>query len=158
MSELVVRNRQRVRRVNTPLLRRVIRSLLADDFGTHDYQLCVHLVGMVEMARVNRQFLNHQGSTDVITFCHAGETEAQSELHGELFVCVDEAVLQAREFRATWQSEIVRYILHGILHLRGHDDKQAAARRRMKREENRRLRALARRFSFSKLERAPART
>ena len=59
------------------------------------------------------------------------------KLHGEIFVCVDEAVLQARKFGTSWQSEIVRYIVHGVLHLLGFDDSSAGARRKMKREENR---------------------
>ena len=42
-------------------------------------------------------------------------------LHGEIFICVDEAIPQAKEFRTSWQSEIVRYIVHGVLHLLGHE-------------------------------------
>jgi len=76
-------------------------------------------------------------------------------LHGELFICVDDAVAQAREFGTTWQSEIVRYLVHGVLHLRGHDDHDPAARRKMKREENRLLRGLDRRFDLSRLARKP---
>jgi rRNA maturation RNase YbeY len=72
-------------------------------------------------------------------------------LYGEIFVCVDEAVWQAQKFGASWQSEVVRYIVHGILHLLGFDDASVAARRKMKREENRRLRELSRRFALSKL-------
>ena len=72
-------------------------------------------------------------------------------MHGEIFVCVDEAVLQARKFDVGWQSEVARYIIHGILHLLGFDDTSAGARRKMKREENRRLREIARRFPLSKL-------
>jgi probable rRNA maturation factor len=72
-------------------------------------------------------------------------------LHGELFVCVDEAVLQAKQFKTRWQSEIVRYIVHGVLHLRGHDDLEPDLRRKMKRAENRLVRALAKRFSLAQL-------
>ncbi len=67
-------------------------------------------------------------------------------LHGEIFICVDEAIAQARKYAPRWQSEIVRYVIHGILHLLGHDDSRPAARRRMKREENRLLRRLAGKF------------
>jgi rRNA maturation RNase YbeY len=80
-------------------------------------------------------------------------------LHGEIFVCMDEAVAQARRFRTSWQSELVRYIVHGILHLRGFDDRRAAPRARMKREENRLVRELAARFDFAAISqsRKPAR-
>ena len=50
---------------------------------------------------------------------------------------------QAREFGTTWQSEVVRYVIHGLLHLRGHDDLKPAERRVMKREENRLLKRVA---------------
>jgi rRNA maturation RNase YbeY len=59
--------------------------------------------------------------------------------------------LQAREFRTTWQSEITRYLVHGVLHLLGHDDSRPAKRRNMKQAENRRLRELSRRFSLAHL-------
>ena len=72
-------------------------------------------------------------------------------LHGEIFICVDEAVSQARKFGVSWQSEVARYVIHGVLHLLGHDDLRAGARCKMKREENRLLRELSRRFALSKL-------
>ncbi len=103
------------------------------------------------MTRLNADLLQHTGSTDVITLDYSDPTL----LAGELFVCIDEALLQARRFRTTWQQEIIRYIIHGILHLQGHDDLRAAPRRRMKLEENRRLREITRDFHLSKLRRKP---
>jgi len=111
------------------------------------------------MARLNVVFLRHAGSTDVISFDYSElgtrDSEQQTRLHGEIFICVDEAIRQARRFRTTWQSEIVRYLVHGVLHLIGCDDQRAADRRKMKREENRWLRSLAARFPLSRLARKP---
>ena len=91
----------------------------------------------------------------MITFDHLnpepGIRNPALKLHGELFVCVDEAVAQAKQFRTTWQSEVVRYIVHGVLHLLGHDDLKPALRRKMKRAENRLVRRLAGRFSLAQL-------
>ncbi len=56
-----------------------------------------------------------------------------------------------KKFKTNWQSEIVRYIVHGILHLLGHDDLRVAARRKMKREENRLVRLLAKKFSLAQI-------
>ena len=64
---------------------------------------------------------------------------------------MDEAILQARQFKTDWRSEVVRYVVHGVLHLLGHDDVRAAARRTMKREENRLVRVLAKRFTLAQL-------
>jgi rRNA maturation RNase YbeY len=104
------------------------------------------------MARVNASFLQHEGSTDIITFDHLESAET-GELHGELFICLDDAMKQAKEFKTSWQSELTRYVIHGLLHLRGHDDREAAARRTMKKEENRLLREASRMFSLPKLAR-----
>jgi probable rRNA maturation factor len=144
MTELVLRNRQRTRSVNSPLLRRVTSALLTDLLSLERCELAIHLVAGPEMARVNQQFLDHAGSTDVISFDYTGE----EQLHGEIFICIDAAVKQARQFRATWQSELVRYLIHGVLHLVGYDDLTPAGRRVMKREENRLLRMLSRQFSL----------
>jgi probable rRNA maturation factor len=118
-------------------------------------ELGVNLVAAPEMTLINETFLRHEGSTDVITFDYSnaecGVRSAELNLHGELFICVDEAVLQARQFKMTWQSEIVRYLVHGILHLLGHDDRHPAARRRMKREENRRLAGLSKKFNLAQI-------
>jgi len=153
---LVISNRQRTEKINTRLLRQLTSALLLDLKQT-DAELGIHLVGAREMARVNWQFLRHAGSTDVITFDHlaadAGHPTATGRLHGELFICVDDAVAQATAFQTTWQSEVVRYVVHGVLHLLGHDDLRPELRRKMKRAENRRVRLLAGRFSFAQLQR-----
>jgi len=170
MSELTLRNRQRARCVNLPLLRRVARALLTGRLRLKNYELGVHLMAAPEMARLNERFLNHAGSTDVITFDYSEKAAQASRLSseetpnrpgafaalcGEVFICLDDAVAQARRFRTTWQSELVRYLVHGVLHLRGYDDRQPKFRRAMKREEDRLVRELARLFPLSKLARKP---
>ena len=107
------------------------------------------------MAKLNETFLKHSGPTDVITFDYS-EADRRSPLLGELFICVPEAVAQSRRFRTSWQEELVRYLVHGVLHLLGYDDRAAKARQRMKREENRLLRRLARRFDLASLGRSRA--
>jgi rRNA maturation RNase YbeY len=154
--EVVITNRQRAKRVNTRELKRLVLALLAE-LKIQRAELGINLVGAGEMARVNQQFLQHEGSTDVITFDYSsaecGARSAELRLHGELYICVDDAVKQAREFGATWQSEVARYAVHGVLHLLGYDDLRPGLRRTMKREENRLMRWLARSFSLAKLSR-----
>jgi probable rRNA maturation factor len=155
---LVLRNCQRVRAVDLHSLRRITKALLCEFVQTESFDLGVYLVSSLEMTRLNETFLRHQGSTDVITFDYseiAGETSRLSSsralLHGEIFICVEEAVAQARQFRASWQSELARYLIHGILHLQGYDDLQPAFRRKMRLKENQLLRKLAREFDLAKI-------
>jgi rRNA maturation RNase YbeY len=172
---LLIRNRQCAVPVNVRYLRRLIGFFLRDLAPKHPFDLGIYLVRPPEMARLNETFLRHKGSTDVITFdygfgvpasagrksFHASHqagsrSRLKAELrtvHGEIFVCLDEAVSQARRFRTTWQSELARYVIHAVLHLNGYDDRHAAARRKMKREENRLLRQLSTVCPVSKLAR-----
>jgi len=140
-------NRQRARKLDVRQLRKTAMALLGE-LQVAKAELGVTFVADKEMTLVNETFLQHEGSTDVITFDHTPEQESRRKvvrdaIHGELFICVDEAIRQAKRFRTTWQSELTRYIVHGVLHLLGHDDHRAADRLKMKREENRLVRKLA---------------
>jgi len=152
MSRLLFVNRQRVCRIDVPLLRRLVRFLLDRQLRVGEFSLCFHLVGARTMARVNDEFLGHTGPTDVITFDY---TERGGPLCGEVFVCPAEAVAQARSFRTTGAEELARYLVHATLHLLGEDDREPRARRRMKQREDRLVRELARRFPLRRLARRP---
>ena len=154
---LVIANHQRTKKINTHWLKQIAGEIFLE-LKVSPVELGINLVGAKEMAKINRRFLQHEGPTDVITFDYlALESKIRNpalKLHGELFICVTEAVSQARDFKTDWQSEVVRYIVHGILHLLGHDDLKPPLRRRMKREENRLVRHLSKRFSFAQTARA----
>jgi probable rRNA maturation factor len=105
------------------------------------------------MAQVNGQFLQHEGPTDVITFDLS--EGGVGPLAGEIFVCPVVAVRQAREFGTDWQTETVRYVAHGILHLLGYDDLEPAKRRVMKQAEGRIVRRLQKQFSLDLLALSP---
>ena len=146
MSGTLVIKRARTVPVDTRQLRRITSVLLGELLALDNFELGVQLIRAPEMTRINETFLGHEGATDVITFDHAScLTPHAPRLHGELFICYDVAISQARQFRTTWPDELVRYLIHGVLHLQGFDDHRAADRRKMKREESRLLRELRRR-------------
>jgi probable rRNA maturation factor len=151
---IVIANCQRLKKIDSRLLKEIASAILAELEIEH-CELEINLVGAKQMAEINWQFLKHEGSTDVITFDYLeSESKIQNPelgLCGEIFVCVDEAISQSKKFKTDWQSEIVRYIVHGILHLLGHDDLQANARRKMKCEENLLVRKFAKKFSLAQI-------
>jgi probable rRNA maturation factor len=151
---LVIANRQRTKKINTQLLKQIVGALFAE-LKITEAELGINLVGAREMTLVNETFLQHEGATDVITFGYENSEfriqNSELQLHGELFVCVDVAVAHAKNFKTSWQSELVRYVVHGVLHLRGHDDGRPALRRKMKRAENRLVQRLAGKFSLAQI-------
>ena len=154
-GKLTLRNLQSDRRIDMRLLRRIARLVADDRFGKNGYELTICLLSASEMARLNAEFLAHDGPTDVITFDYWPSLDGL--VHGEVLLCVAEALRQARQFGTTWPQELARYLIHGLLHLDGHDDQDAAKRRRMKREENRVLREISRQFPLRDLAQADAR-
>ncbi len=148
-TEIVVANRQRARRLDRRLALELARWA-ANELKVESVQLGFHFVTANEMARVHQQFMGIRGSTDVITFDHG--SQPPDSIHGEVFISVEDAVAHAREFKTTWQDEVARYVIHGILHLLGHDDLEPRVRARMKREENRLLKKAASRFDLRALE------
>lgn len=152
-SAIEFANRQHTKRLNLRLLKQVTIAALGELPGVAGWNLTFHLVGAKKMAAINETHLNHTGPTDVITFDYTENTtrNPQHFLHGEIFICVPVAITQAREFQTSWQSEVVRYIVHALLHLCGYDDLHPATRRVMKREENRIVQKLARHHRFTAL-------
>lgn len=136
---LLLKNRQKTRPLDLPALRRQTRQVLGELWPDGALEVCFHFVDPEEMARVNWDFLQHEGSTDVITFDLTDDTPG-AVMAGEVFICVDDAVRQAKRFRTTWDQEVLRYVIHALLHLHGMDDHTDAGYRAMKREERRFLR------------------
>lgn len=156
MSRLVVRNLQREVPCQARPLRVLARAALAEPelapLGRFS-ELGVYLVGDRRMSALNARHLGHAGPTDVISFDYGPgvpTAEGTSGSSGELFLGVPEAVRQARRYRTAWPAELARYLVHGLLHLAGYNDTTAAARRRMKRVEDRLVRRLAARFDFGR--------
>lgn len=147
---LEIDNRQEDRPVDLRKLRAWTLAALESMGCTAE--LGIHLVGAQEMAQVNWDYLRHQGSTDVITFDHGSNPD---HLHGELYISVADAILQADEFGTTWPEELGRYVIHGLLHLHGEDDLDPAARRRMKKRENQLVRQVGDTVPSDSLERLP---
>ena len=68
---------------------------------------------------LNRQYLQHDYPTDVLSFVFAS---SPTQLEGEVIVSFDTAQAAAARYGWSAEAELVRYVVHGILHLVGHDD------------------------------------
>jgi probable rRNA maturation factor len=132
------------RGLNLPLLRRITNALSGRLFPKQSRNITTYFVGAKKMASVNERFLGHEGPTDVITFDYG-------DYGGEIFICLEVALAQAKEFGMTPQMELVRYLVHGLLHLKGYDDCRARDRARMKKAEDKWVRWVAAEFPCDKV-------
>ena len=105
---------------------RWIRSVAADygfAVGNINYIFCSD---ERELA-VNREFLGHDYYTDVITFDYS----TPSTLNGDIFISLDTVRSNAEMVGTTFDQELLRILIHGILHLTGQGDKTPDSKARM---------------------------
>ncbi|MBO5015347.1 MAG: rRNA maturation RNase YbeY [Bacteroides sp.] len=88
-----------------------------------------------KILEVNRQYLEHDYYTDIITFDY---TEG-NRIGGDLFISLDTVRTNAEQFNQPYERELYRVIIHGILHLCGINDKGPGEREIMEEAENKAL-------------------
>ena len=132
-------NRVRNRAIKPAALRLTAQKLLRAS-GYPDAVLSITLVGDVRMRRLNREYRQADRPTDVLSF--PLHDRAQSKVLGDVVISVDTAKRQAAGYDAPLQRELERLLIHGILHLLGHDHHRRGERQRMEREERRLARAI----------------
>ena len=84
------------------------------------------------LSKINKEFLNHDTLTDVITFDYS----ALNEISGEIFISTDRVRENASEFQQSFEVEIRRVMIHGLLHLCGYNDKTTKEKSLMSDREN----------------------
>jgi probable rRNA maturation factor len=139
--DINVRNLQRKVRIDLPALQmfagRALTVCLAHR-PSHKTQLrklreiSILLISDRRMAALHGRFLKKSGPTDVITFDH-----------GEIFISAETARKHARAFNSSVLRETKLYIIHGLLHLHGFDDRTKADARRMEKMQNKVLKQIS---------------
>ena len=81
---------------------------------------------------VNRQFLNHDYFTDIITFDYS----SHKRISGDIFISLDTVRSNAELFQRAYNEELMRVVIHGVLHLCGINDKGPGEREIMEAHEN----------------------
>lgn len=103
--------------------------------GNINYILCDD----ERILQTNREFLGHDYYTDVITFDYSTHTV----LNGDIFISIDTVRSNAEGMNETFDRELSRILIHGVLHLTGQADKTPETRAEMTRKENLALDRLA---------------
>lgn len=81
---------------------------------------------------INKQFLNHNFFTDIITFDYV----EKNVISGDIFISIDCVKENSKTFETDFNAELFRVIIHGVLHLLGHDDKTTEEKSIMREKEN----------------------
>jgi probable rRNA maturation factor len=113
-------------------IRPVVRRVLEEE-GVHDAEISLSFVDNATIHRLNLRYLNHDEPTDVLSFPLSEGTTRK--LTGELVIGAEVARAQAESRGHDVQAELALYVIHGLLHLCGYDDKTAAAAQKMRERE-----------------------
>ena len=108
---------------------------VAASYGRRVGEIAYVFVDDEEILRVNRQFLQHDYYTDIITF---GDASSHT-LNGDLIISLDTVRTNAEVLGVSYDSELRRVVIHGVLHLCGLNDKGPGERELMEAAENRAL-------------------
>lgn len=108
---------------------------VAATYGKKVGEIAYIFVDDEKILEVNRQYLQHDYYTDIITFDY---TEGDT-ISGDLFISLDTVRTNAEQVGATYEQELCRVIIHGILHLCGINDKGPGEREIMEAAEDRAL-------------------
>ena len=108
---------------------------VAASYGKKVGEIAYIFVNDEKILEVNREYLQHDYYTDIITFDYCED----DIISGDLFIILDTVRTNAEQVGATYEQELYRVIIHGILHLCGINDKGPGEREIMEAAENRAL-------------------
>ncbi len=90
------------------------------------------------LLEINKTYLQHDYYTDIITF----DYNAENKIAGDLFISIDRVRENAEELNQSFEDELHRVIIHGVLHLLGYKDKTEKEEKLMRKKEQECLRDL----------------
>ncbi len=137
------RRRGRPRFDRALLLRRARRVLR--ELGLTRAELSLVLLDDEGIAELNRRYRGREGPTDVLSFSllEGRHAEFRGPLLGDVVIGIDTAARSAADRGVSLDEELLRLLVHGVLHLLGHDHQEVAEARRMRAAERRLLARLA---------------
>src|SRR5438874_4074434 len=124
MGKIAIATPQDIVAVDRKHVREIVRAVL-DGEGVADAEVSLAFVDNPTIHTLNKRFLQHDEPTDVLSF-PLSEPGAK-RLAGELVLGAEVAKTQAEARGHDVQAELALYVIHGLLHLCGHDDKSAKA-------------------------------
>jgi len=132
------RNAVRGSGIDARAVKRTAKKLL-EAVNERQSALSISFVDDDEIREINRAHRGKDKPTDVLSFplLEEGDAHLGERLLGDVVISVDSARRQAADYDASLEAEINRLLIHGVLHVMGHDHEEAAEREEMRAEERR---------------------
>lgn len=131
MTDISIHYHQTQRRVPRQTIVKIVREILRREKTASLRQIDYIFISDAMMRSLNRQFLRKQTTTDVLAFDVSDRNDRLSEV--EIYINLDQAAKQAKEYRITYTEETLRLVIHGLLHFLGYDDHSEKEQKQMMR-------------------------
>jgi rRNA maturation RNase YbeY len=126
--------------VNIDTARKILSKI--EEYESCHFRLVeIVFVDEEEIKTVNREYLQREYVTDIITFPYH-EDSVRKNIEGTLYCCAPRIYEQAENYGQTAKEEFKRVIIHGLLHLIGYDDRSEQDQKKMREQEDFYLRKL----------------
>ncbi|MGD0583144.1 MAG: rRNA maturation RNase YbeY [Bacteroidales bacterium] len=112
-------------------IKKLIDKVIAEE-GKFSGDLNFIIAGDEYIRKINRQFLNHDWYTDVISFKY----DEEEGTNGEIYISVESVKSNALNYKVSYNIEMLRIIIHGVLHICGYDDNSERKKDLMHQKEN----------------------
>jgi probable rRNA maturation factor len=136
MAILLVNNQKKYR-INMKRLKALSREALRVLCLQEDLSLSINLVGKPDIKSLNKKYFKKPFTTDVIALGYSAKKHAYGLRNldysylGDIIICPDIAMQNARKYGVGFDREMALYVIHGMLHLLGFSDRGAAKRKKM---------------------------
>jgi len=127
--------------VNKRAVHKLISSL-KKEFNLSISFLSISFISSSELRDINKEYLNHDYETDIITFNYSKKLQ---DIDAEILISIEQARRNAKKYDVTYGKELCRLVIHGMLHLLNFDDKDKKSKNIMNKKENQ----LTMRYNFT---------
>jgi probable rRNA maturation factor len=138
-QRISIANPQELVLIDRGRMREIVRAVLREE-GISEAEISLAFVDNPTIHQLNKRYLGHDEPTDVLSFPMS--EPGSKRLTGELVIGAEVAQAEAESRGHDVQAELALYVIHGLLHLCGHDDKSSVAAQEMHEHERRYLRLL----------------
>jgi probable rRNA maturation factor len=114
------------------LTRKIVKIILDDEnlvCGTINFRFCDDK----EIVIYNKKYLSHDYETDILTFYYKNDVNS---IDGDILISIDTIKRNSVKYKTSFENELFRVVIHGVLHLCGYEDSTHAQKINMRKKEN----------------------
>ena len=139
--EVLIKNLQRAIKIEKSIIKEAARKALSCE-NKYQAEVSIALVNDDRIRGLNKKYRSVDEVTDVLAFAMSERDTLGCNLLGDVVISLPQALKQAKRFKVSFDEEIARLVIHGILHLLEYDDRDAPQKKKMEEKQEAILREL----------------